>query len=87
MRIDEIADPVGNELPFNIVDDLHAFMTNDTMFYRKEYYPTMCDISDNTDKMKDNALAKVIMPMIYKAAKIYCKKVKLGKDDSDLIKL
>ena len=87
MKLDDLDKPFDNSLNFDVVDDLHVFMRNDPMFYRKQYYPTMCGISDRIEKMDSPEMVKLLMPMVDKAAKIYCKKFKLGKDDSDLIKL
>jgi hypothetical protein len=39
-----------NKLNFSIVHDLHTHMKNDPMFYRKQYYPTMCGCQDKLQK-------------------------------------
>lgn len=87
MRIDEVATPISDDLPFNIVDDLHVFMMNDPMFYRKQYYPTMCTMSDHPKRCQGKGLKKLLMPMIDKAADSYCKKFDLGRDSAKIIKL
>lgn len=87
MRLDEISTSVKDNLNFDIVDDIHVFMKNDPMFYRKEYYPTMCSIADKKKKAAPKELIKILMPLVNKAAKIYCKKFNLGIDDVELVNL
>lgn len=72
---------------FDVVDDVHVFMMNDPMFYRKEYYPTMCKIADKFDKTQGKGLGKLLMPMIDRGCGAYCKKFNLSSDPSKLIGL
>ena len=72
---------------FDVVDDVHVFMMNDPMFYRKQYYPTMCNIADKFEKTQGKDIGKILMPMIDKGCGAYCKKFNLGKDPSKIISL
>ena len=83
MRLDELSHNDENNLNFDIVDDMHVFMKNDPMFYRKEYYPTMCSIPKKANKQTK----KVLMSLVNKAAKIYCKKYNIPLDAHELIGL
>ena len=89
MKLTELDSKLDTDtkLNFDVVDDLHVFMRNDPMFYRKCYYPTMCSISDNVSEMHGKNLAKVLMPMIDKAAEGYCKRFNLGRSSNDVISL
>ena len=72
---------------FDVVDDVHVFMINDPMFYRREYYPTMCNIADKFDTTQGKDIGKMLMPMIDKGCGEYCRKFNLGSDPSKLISL
>lgn len=86
MRIDELHNIEKDLKPsFDVVDDIHVFMMNDPMFYRREYYPTMCNIADKFDKNQGKGLGKLLMPMIDKGCGAYCKKYNLSSDPSKLI--
>jgi hypothetical protein len=84
MRIDEFANRDDFKLPFDIVDDLHVYMRNDPMFYRKNYFPAMTRIADLTKNNKKVDPHKEFTPMIDSAIQSYCKKFDLGRDPSDI---
>lgn len=85
MRMDEVhKQDVDTPLSFDIVDDLHVFMRNDPMFYRKQYYPTMCNISNKFKDTKSSKLDKILLPMINRAADIYCKRFDLASDSKEI---
>jgi len=65
------------DLPFDITSDLHVFMKNDPMFYRRVYYPTILKIADHLKQKRKLNFSKVLSPMIDKALDVYCKKFDL----------
>ena len=70
---------------YDVPTDLIVFMRDDPMFYRKEYYPTMCGCQNcynNGDKDKS---MKLLMPMIDKAVSGYTKKYDLPYEENDLV--
>lgn len=71
-------------LPFDIVEDLHVFMKNDPMFYRRAYFPTMTKISDAMKAKKKVDFSKAIQPMIEKAVDVYCKKFDLPRSTKEM---
>lgn len=74
------------ELPFDIVEDLHVFMKNDPMFYRKMYFPTMTKIADAMKAKKKVNFARACQPMIDKAVDVYCKKFGLPRSTKEMFK-
>jgi hypothetical protein len=84
MKINEFAQRDDFKLPFDIVDDLHVYMRNDPMFYRKDYYPTMTRISDLTKAKKKVDPHKEFTPMIDKACESYCTKFDIARDPSEV---
>jgi hypothetical protein len=84
MRIDEFTQREDFKLPFDIVDDLHVFMRNDPMFYRKQYFPVMNRISELTKNKKKINPDKEFTPMIDSAVNAYCKKFDVARDPSDV---
>jgi len=66
------------ELPFDITDDIKAYMQNDKLFYRKHYYPSMCTLQSEIQKEKFDANAR-LMPMIEKGCDAYNEKYDISK--------
>ena len=86
MRIDELANIEEPKLNFDIVDDLHIFMRNDPMFYRKEYFPCMCEMSKCLGEDQFNP-AKYVLPLNSKGLNHYCKKYNLAKFPDEILSL
>ena len=40
MRADDFVNP-KSKIDYDIIDDIHAFMTNDNDFYRRNYFPVV----------------------------------------------
>ena len=62
MRLNEFTDK--EELPFDVVDDTLVFMRNDPIFYRKYYYPSVCELADCQRAGKDADPKKYLIPML-----------------------
>ena len=75
-----------DSLPFDIVEDLFVFMTNDPMFYRKTYYPAIVKISDAVHNKKKINFANLIQPVIEKAVDEYVSKFALPKSTKKMFK-
>jgi hypothetical protein len=84
VKIVEFAEKEDFKLPFDIVDDLHVFMRNDPMFYRKQYFPTMTRISELTQNKKKVNPDKEFTPMIDSAIKEYCSKYDVARDPNEV---
>jgi len=87
MRIDELANPSDTKLPYDIVDDLHVFMRNDPMFYRRDYYPTMCEMGNYVGKKQKIKVKEMLGPLIDKGVNQYCEKYKLAKYPQEVFTL
>jgi hypothetical protein len=83
MRIDEFSDKVDDSLPYDVVDDVKAFILNDKDFYRRTYYPKMCSLQD--DMKNGNFSPLTLAPVINKACEQYVTKFKVNKDPKDLL--
>lgn len=66
-----------NEPNFDIVEDLFIYMLNDSMFYRKHYFPVMSDIKDCIADNKDIDIEEKLNPVIDKALQSYSDKYDL----------
>ena len=84
MRIDEFTQREDFKLPFDIVDDLHVYMRNDPIFYRKEYFPTMTRLSDLSKSNKEIDAHKEFTPMVDRACESYCAKYDIARQPSDV---
>jgi len=70
----EVSTEDNEQLPFDIVEDLHIFMKNDLMFYRRVYYPTLSRVATAIKQKKRVSFSSLVEPMINKALEVYCKK-------------
>ena len=70
---------------YDVPSDLIVFMRDDPMFYRKEYYPTMCGCQNCYNKGDKDKSMKLLMPMIDKAVSGYTKKYDLPYEENDLV--
>jgi len=86
MKFDDIIDSnnADNRPNFNVEDDLQCFMKDDTMFYRKEYYPTMTKCQDCYNKGDANKGFSFILPMIDKGVNRYIKTFDLPYEANEL---
>jgi hypothetical protein len=83
MRIDEFATKIDDSLPYDVVDDVKAYILNDKDFYRRYYYPGMCKLQD---QMKSGKMSpKTLFPVVDKACEGYCSKFKINKSPQDLL--
>ena len=62
------------KLPYDLADDLYTFMKNDPMFYRKEYYPALCQCSDRVKADQDPQFEETMRPLIKAAYTKYADK-------------
>lgn len=68
MKANEFVD--NNKIDYDIIEDIYAFMTNDSDFYRRNYFPVI-------DEFQNKGNTKKIMPMIDMAVNQYFKKFKV----------
>jgi len=75
----KIVEVTENRLPFDLVTDVKAHMSNDPEFYRKEYYPCMCGLQS---KVKEGSCTNEdVMPMVLKACTSYMEKYQLPEEE------
>jgi|TARA_B110000967_G_scaffold8891_1_gene8878 hypothetical protein len=87
MRINEFTDfevEKENDLGFDVVSDMQVFMKNDPMFYRKKYYPTMCNMQSKLQGGK-SPMPTDLTDMITAGAEHYCKQFGINKRPSELL--
>ena len=83
MRIDEFSTKIDDGLPYDVIDDVKAYMLNDKDFYRRHYYPGMCKLQDQMKSGKMSPLT--LAPVIDKACEGYCSKFNIPKDPKSLL--
>lgn len=91
MKINEFFDQekiqdlkIGDQLPFDVIEDLIIYMKNDPTFYREQLYPAMIDVQEavrNGGKYNK----KKLMPVIERAIESYLKKFEISKRPKDLM--
>jgi hypothetical protein len=91
MKINEFFDKdqiknlkIGEELPYNVVEDIIIYMKNDPMFYRKSLYPAMVDVQEAT-KNGGKYNKKNMLTVVERAITEYIKKFNIKKRPSDLM--
>ena len=82
MRIGEFTDK--EELPFDVVEDTLVFMRNDPVFYRKYYYPSVCELADCQRAGKDADPKKYLTAMIEMGCDNYVKKYNVGRNSEEV---
>jgi hypothetical protein len=83
MRIDEFFDRTPNDdLPYDVIEDVHFHMIDDDAFYRKHYLPCM----DQVKKTKDeNTIKEIVSSMIDKCLNHYCLKYDMDQLPKDML--
>lgn len=71
------------EFPYDIIDDLHFHMRNDTMFYRKQFLPIIVKIAGDVNE--EEGLESLLDPMLERAVNHYCEKYKIPLQQRRLI--
>ena len=79
MKINEFTTLDKPKLDFNLLDDIHYFMINDSSFYRKHYFPTV-------DKAKQTGDNSTLQPLIDTAINEYFKTFRLKMRPENVIK-
>jgi hypothetical protein len=90
MKINEFIDKPEQEeekpnLGFNAVEDLHIYMKNDPMFYRKQYYPTIAGMQDKLKSGNPIDTREAMLPMVKQGIKTYCAKYDIPRKPEDLL--
>jgi|TARA_B100001094_G_scaffold78784_2_gene75066 hypothetical protein len=66
MRADDFVN-AKSKIDYDIIDDIHAYMTNDNEFYRRNYFPVI-------DEYKSKGKTDKMLPMIELACNEYFEK-------------
>jgi len=75
---------IGDELPFDVIEDVLSYMRNDSNFYRKNTYPAMCDVQEKVQN-GGKFSKKSLFPMIEKACESYCAEYNIPKRHEELM--
>ena len=70
---------------YNIVDDLHVYMRNESEVYRRQYFPMLCKMQEQLSAGKKISAKEVMMPVIKSCMASYNKKFNLANESSDII--
>ena len=82
---DQIRDlKIGEELPYNVVEDLCIYMQNDPTFYRQHLYPMLVDVQEAV-KNGGKFNKRKMIPTVEYAIKEYVKKFEIKKRPQDLL--
>ena len=82
MKINEFYKDIKDELPYDVLDDVHFHMLNDDMFYRKHYLPCMEKIRSERN---EDVIQGHLDPMIHKGLNHYVIKYDINKTPTDLL--
>lgn len=75
---------IGDQLPYDVVEDLKIYMTQDNDFYRKHLFPHMSDVQAAVQKGgKYNK--KMLLPAVETAIPMYLKKFDIKKRTEDFM--
>lgn len=75
---------IGEQLPYDIVEDLKIYMTHDNDFYRKHLFPRMSEVQAAVNKGgKYNK--KMLLPVVDEAIVQYLKKFNIKKRPEDFM--
>ena len=75
---------IGDQLPYDVVEDLKVFMTHDNDFYRKHLFPRMAEVQaavQNGGKYNK----KMLLPVVDAAIPEYLKKFEIKKRPEDFM--
>ena len=70
---------------FDVADDVHQYMVNDPMFYRKVYYPTVTNMCSQHKKGNEINATKTLRPIILNACKNYVETFGINADPDTLL--
>jgi len=89
MKINEFFDSeLDSDKPkfdFDVADDVQAFIMNDPMFYRKEYFPKISSLSKKIKHGKHFSPYNELSPIVNKACGQYVKKFNINVDPKELL--
>ena len=75
---------IGDQLPYDVVEDLKIYMTQDNDFYRKHLFPRMGEVQAAVQKGgKYNK--KMLLPAVEAAIPMYLKKFDIKKRTEDFM--
>ena len=84
MKIEDLNLKVGDQLPFNVIEDLQVFMQNEPNFYRKHLFPALLHVQE-TVKAGSKYNKRDLLPVLEKAINKYCKEYNINKRPQELL--
>ena len=70
---------------FDVADDVHQFMINDPMFYRRTYFPAVTKMCGQHKKGVEIDPSTTLRPIILNACKQYVEKFGINADSESLL--
>jgi hypothetical protein len=85
VKITEVTDQkLGEEMPYDVGQDLIVYMRNDPMFYRQHLYPALIDVQE-TVKSGKKYNKRQMLPVIEKAIENYVGRFGIKKLPEELM--
>lgn len=72
---------------YDIVDDLHIYMRNDPVMYRKSYFPMLCNMQKAVESGKKISVKELMMPCIRECGNSYNKQYGLAENFDEMMTL
>ena len=74
---------INDDLPFDVIEDIHFHMLDDDAFYRKHYMPCMDKVNSCSN---EDQIRSYIEPMMNKCVNHYINKYDIPKSPKELLK-
>ena len=85
VKLVEVTDQqLGDNLPYDVAEDLIIYMRNETMFYRKHLYPALVDVQEAVKNGKKYN-KRSMFPVMEKAIQSYINRYGIKKMPEDLM--
>jgi len=85
VKLVEVTDQTpGEQLPYDVAEDLIVYMRNEPMFYRRHLYPALVDVQEAVKKGKKYS-KRSMFPVIEKAIQAYINRFGIKKLPEDLM--
>jgi len=85
VKIVEVTDQkLGEQLPYDVAEDLIVYMRNEPMFYRRHLYPALIDVQEAVKNGKKYN-KRQLFPVIEKAIQGYINRFSIKKLPEDLM--
>jgi hypothetical protein len=87
VKLVDLNESLGDDLNYDIVEDVVVFMRNDPMFYRKQYFPAISKMADLTRAGEKCNKHSLLSNMIEQGITEYCRKYKVSEMPDEVFTL